>query len=130
MKLHIAGLNQNIVWKDKHANFKLITKEFLNVKADLYLLPEMFSTGFCMDAEEIADRENQTLDWMKTFSKEKNAAVAGSVSVFENGKYYNRFYFIEPNGNYHHYDKKHLFSYSGEDKIYAAGEERTIIQEC
>ena len=128
MKLHIAGLNQNIVWKDKHANFKLITKEFLNVKADLYLLPEMFSTGFCMDAEEIADRENQTLDWMKTFSKEKNAAVAGSVSVFENGKYYNRFYFIEPNGNYHHYDKKHLFSYSGEDKIYAAGEERTIIQ--
>jgi len=125
--LKIAGLNLDISWKNKEENFKQIENEFASVEADLFLLPEMFSTGFCMEADEVADRNLETLTWMKSFAKSKNSAVAGSASVEENGKFYNRFYFVFPDGNVEYYDKRHLFSYSGEDKIYTAGTERKII---
>ncbi len=125
--LKIAGLNLDISWKNKEQNFKQIEEEFDSVEADLFLLPEMFSTGFCMEAEEVADRNLETLTWMKSFAKRINSAVAGSVSVEENGKFYNRFYFVFPDGSFEYYDKRHLFSYSGEDKIYTAGTERKII---
>ena len=122
-----AMLNLDIAWKDKQKNFELIETQFNEIKADLYLLPEMFSTGFCMEAEEVADRNLETLTWMKSFAKRKNSAVAGSVSVEENGKFYNRFYFVFPDESFEYYDKRHLFSYSGEDKIYTAGTNRKII---
>lgn len=125
--LKIAGLNLDIVWKNKSANFEQIETQCDAVQADLFLLPEMFSTGFCMEAAEVADRNLETLTWMKSFAKSKEAAVAGSVSVEENGSFYNRFYFVFPDGSFEYYDKRHLFSYSGEDKIYTAGKERKII---
>ncbi len=125
--IRIAGLNLDIIWKNKEANFQLIEQELSSVKADLFLLPEMFSTGFCMEADEVADRNLETLTWMKSFAKRKNSAVAGSVSVEENGKFYNRFYFVFPDESFEYYDKRHLFSYSGEDKIYTAGTNRKII---
>lgn len=127
-KLRIAGLNLDIVWKDKEQNFSKIEQDFSSIEADVFLLPEMFSTGFCMEADEVADRNLETLSWMKSFAKSKNSAVAGSASVEENGNFYNRFYFVFPDGNYEYYDKRHLFSYSGEDKIYTAGTERKIIE--
>ncbi len=126
--MKIIGLSQNIIWKDKHRNFLLIEEKFQNLEADLFLLPEMFSTGFCMEATEVADAKNETLFWMKSLAKAKNAAIAGSISVKDNGNFYNRFYFVKPDGTYHYYDKKHLFSYGGEDKIYTAGKERVIIE--
>ena len=126
--LKISGLNLDIVWKNKDQNFRNIEKEFSNIEADLFLLPEMFSTGFCMEANEVADRNLETLTWMKSFAKSRNTAVAGSVSVEKNGKFYNRFYFVFPDGNFEYYDKRHLFSYSGEDKIYTAGTERKVIE--
>lgn len=125
--LKIAGLNLDISWKNKAQNFKQIEEEFGSVEADLFLLPEMFSTGFCMEAEEVADRNLESLTWMKSFSKRKNSAIAGSASVEENGNFYNRFYFVFPDGSVEYYDKRHLFSYSGEDKIYTTGTERKII---
>ena len=126
--MKIIGLNQDIVWKDKQANFSLIENKFNDLEADLFLLPEMFSTGFYMKPEEVADRQEESLSWMKSFAKSKNSAIAGSVSVKENDKFYNRFYFVEPDGSYHFYDKKHLFTYSGEDKVYTAGNERVIVE--
>ncbi|WP_312322062.1 amidohydrolase [Soonwooa sp.] len=127
-KLKIVGLNLNIVWKNKTENYKNIELALANVEADIFLLPEMFSTGFCMDAEEIADRNNETLYWMQSFGKQRNTAVAGSVSISENDKFYNRFYFVKPDGRFEFYDKKHLFSYSGEDKIYTSGDQRKVIE--
>ena len=127
-KLKIAGLNLDIVWKNKEQNFRNIENEFSSIEADILLLPEMFSTGFCMEADEVADRNMETLTWMKSFAKSKNSAVAGSASVEENGKFYNRFYFVSPDGSFEYYDKRHLFSYSGEDKIYTAGIERKIVK--
>lgn len=127
VKFKILGLNQDIVWKNYEANFKLIEEHFENTHADLYLLPEMFSTGFCMEAAEIADKDDVVLNWMKNFSSKKNAAVAGSVSVAEDGQFFNRFYFVEPQGKVQYYDKRHLFSFSGEDKIYTAGSDRVVV---
>lgn len=126
--MKILGLNHNIIWKDKDKNFKIIENEFANDNGDLLILPEMFSTGFCMDAEEIADRNEETLIWMKSFSKKRNIAVCGSASIFENENFFNRFYFVKPDGNYDFYDKRHLFSYSGEDKIYSPGKERIVVE--
>lgn len=125
--LKIAGLNIDISWKNKEENFRQIENEFATTEADLFLLPEMFSTGFCMEADEVADRNEESLIWMMSFAKSKDSAVAGSVSVEDEGKFYNRFYFVFPDGNCEYYDKRHLFSYSGEDKIYTAGTERKII---
>lgn len=126
--LKIAGLNLDIVWKNKEQNFSKIENEFSSIEADIFLLPEMFSTGFCMEAEEVADRDLETLTWMRSFAKSKNASVAGSASVEENGKFYNRFYFVFPDGNFEYYDKRHLFSYSGEEKVYTAGSERKVVE--
>ncbi|SFI38164.1 amidohydrolase [Halpernia frigidisoli] len=125
--LKIKALEFDISWKDKEANFHQIEKLLENENADLFLLPEMFSTGFCMDAEEIADQSDQSLNWLKNIANKKEAAFSGSASVQENGKFYNRMYFVKPNGEVDFYDKRHLFSYSGEDKIYSKGDSRKII---
>lgn len=127
-RLKITGLNFDINWKDKLKNYSNIEREFQGVESDVFLLPEMFPTGFCMEPEEIADRENESLNWMKNFAKNKNAAVCGSASVKDGEHFYNRMYFVEPNGTHHQYDKRHLFSYSGEDKIYTPGKERVVIE--
>ncbi|QOW11251.1 amidohydrolase [Kaistella flava (ex Peng et al. 2021)] len=125
--LRVSGLNLNITWKNKSENFNQIEFAFTEIAADLFILPEMFSTGFYMKPEEIADRNEETLEWMKKFAKEKNTVVCGSASVCEGEHFLNRFYFVEPNGDYSFYDKRHLFSYSGEDKKYSPGKERVIV---
>lgn len=125
--MKIIGLSQDIIWKEKQENFALIERKFKNLKADLFLLPEMFSTGFSMNPIEVADEQCESLSWMKRFSEEKEAAVAGSVSVKEGNNFYNRFYFVKPDGSFQYYDKKHLFTYSGEDKVYTSGNERVIV---
>ena len=102
-----------------------------NAGSDLYVLPEMFSTGFCTQPEGIAEPSNSdTLRWMQRKAAETNAAIAGSVAIEEQGKYYNRFYFVKPDGSVAHYDKKHLFTYGGEHLRFTAGEERVIVEWC
>lgn len=125
--LKIVGYNQDIRWKDKAFNFNNIEKIFKDVNADIFVLPEMFSTGFCMQPDEIADKNNETLIWMQGFAKAKNAAICGSVSVEEGGVFYNRMYFVKPDETFKKYDKRHLFSYSGEHKAYEAGKERVVV---
>ncbi|REC73540.1 nitrilase family protein [Chryseobacterium elymi] len=125
--MRIAGLNLDIVWKNKDKNFQLIEDQFKDVEADIFLLPEMFSTGFCMDAAEVSDRNEESLEFLKKISKEKNAAVCGSAPVEQGGKFYNRMYFVQPGLETVFYDKRHLFSFSGEDKVYSPGDKRVIV---
>lgn len=125
--MKIVALNLDIEWKNPQRNFEIIKQKLANETADVFLLPEMFSTGFYMKPSEIADENGQTLLWMKNLAQMKNAAIAGSVSVKENDQFYNRFFFVEPSGKVNSYDKRHLFSFSGEDKIYSPGRERTIV---
>ncbi|WP_250252681.1 nitrilase-related carbon-nitrogen hydrolase [Chryseobacterium sp. Marseille-Q3244] len=126
--MKIVGLNLDIIWKNKAENFTIIENELQNLDADLFLLPEMFSTGFCMDAAEVSDKNKESLEFLKKISKEKNAAFCGSAAVEEEGKFYNRMYFVQPNGEITFYDKRHLFSFSGEDKVYTSGRDRVIVE--
>lgn len=126
--LKITGLNFDICWKNKTENFEALENHLSEVVSDLFILPEMFSTGFYMNAEEVADRNGETLNWMRYFSNKTNTAVCGSASVLENKRFVNRFYFVKPDGSYNYYDKRHLFSYSGEDKTYSHGKERVIVE--
>ena len=108
-------LQRDIKWGDPKANIQRADEAISrNTGSDLYVLPEMFSTGFCTSPEDIAERDDTTLQWMKSKACEIDAAIAGSIAVEEDGKYYNRFYFVKPDGEVTHYDKKHLFTSGGE----------------
>jgi predicted amidohydrolase len=96
--------------------------------ADLIVLPEMFTTGFCAEPEQVAEhRGSTTLEWMRSTAKAKNAAITGSIVVEEDGKYTNRMYFVYPDGSCLQYSKWHLFSFAGEHHKYTAGNQRQII---
>ena len=96
---------------------------------DLYVLPEMFSTGFCTSPEGVAEPEPcDSLKWMKDNAEMFSAAIAGSVAVEENGRFFNRFYFVTPDGNAVYYDKRHLFTYGDEHLKFTAGKERKIVE--
>ena len=99
--------------------------------SDLYILPEMFSTGFCTRPEGIAESaDSETLAWMKAKAAATGAAIAGSVAVNDDGRYYNRFYFVKPDGSVAQYDKKHLFTYGGEHEHFTAGDRRVVVEWC
>ncbi|MDR1517892.1 MAG: amidohydrolase [Dysgonamonadaceae bacterium] len=98
-------------------------------ESDLIVLPEMFTTGFCTSPKGIAEKAGaDTLAWMQQIARDKGAALAGSVATEENGDYFNRFYFVKPDGSYTSYDKRHLFSFAGEDKEYTKGAKRIIVE--
>ena len=121
----------NLAWCDAAENLRH-AEELIKSQpgADVYVLPEMFTTGFCMEPSRIAEpMEGPTLAWMRRVASETDAAIVGSVAtIAPEGGYKNRMYFVEPDGQVFHYDKRHLFSYSGEDKHYEAGRERVIIE--
>ncbi len=122
-------LQRDIKWGDPKANIQRADEAISrNAGSDLYVLPEMFSTGFCTSPEGIAEKDDYTLQWMKSKASETDAAIAGSIAVEEDGKYYNRFYFVKPDGEVTHYDKKHLFTYGGEHLRFTAGEERVVVE--
>lgn len=97
--------------------------------ADLYVLPEMFATGQCLNPETVAQyMDGSIVTWMRTMSANLEAAVAGSVAICENGKYYNRFCFVKPDGDVVCYDKRHLFTYSGEGRYFSHGNDRVVTE--
>ena len=98
------------------------------VDTSLYILPEMWSTGFVMSPEGVAEEHGESLAWMQRMARERRAAFAGSVAVCEGGAYYNRLYFVTPDGAVTHYDKRHLFTYGGEQRSYTPGSDRTIVE--
>ena len=121
-------LQTDISWGDASGNIERVRK-MLEPGADLYLLPEMWSSGFTMEPEKYAEPSpGKALSFMKESAARLDAAVAGSVAVREDGKYRNRFYFVKPDGSTIYYDKHHLFTYSGEDRHYAAGENRVTVE--
>lgn len=128
--MKVTILQRDIEWANPALNVQRAEEAIArNAGADLYVLPEMFSTGFCTQPEGIAESSNSdTLQWMQRKAAETNAAIAGSVAVEEDGKFYNRFYFVKPDGSVTHYDKKHLFTYGGEHLRFTAGEQRVIVE--
>lgn len=126
--MKVTVLQQDIVWKNIPANLRHMGELIRKApKSDIYLFPEMCSTGFCMQPQGIAEEVNgATVRRMHEWAKEYDAAIAGTVMTVDGGKYYNRMYFVTPDGVLGHYDKVHLFEYSGENLVYTPGNERTI----
>lgn len=122
-KLKILISEFDIAWEDPHKNHGFLDELLKGYEADLILMPEMFTTGFSMNPNEIAEPAfSDTFRWMKALAKKKKCAVAGTVSTRENEKFLNRFYFVTPDKEWH-YDKKHLFGYGKETEAYTAGNE-------
>ena len=128
--LNVAIIQADLKWEDSVANRSLFSKEIaaLSDSVELIVLPEMFTTGFSMNAENLAEETNgETLLWMKEQAKLKDAAITGSVIITENGEFYNRLFFVFPDGTVQKYDKRHTFTLAKEDKTYTAGTERLIV---
>lgn len=122
-------IQSSLHWQDREANLLMFEEKIMSIKeeTDLIVLPEMFTTGFTMEVEANAENGDYTLSKMIEWSLIKNAAICGSVIVKENDNFYNRLYFVKPDGSYHQYDKRHLFRMAGEDEHYSAGNEKIII---
>ena len=127
--MKVTILQQDMVWENVSENIRRADAAIDSAPvSDLYVLPEMFSTGFCTMPEGVAEPvDGPVLSWMKAKAAATDAAIAGSVAVTEDGKYYNRFYFVYPDGTVSYYDKKHLFTYGGEHHHFTPGEERVVV---
>ena len=128
--MKIALFQTSLVWENPKANRTFIEEHFMNeeVSFDLFVLPEMFSSGFTMHPKRVAETMNgETITWMKSLALMKNCAICGSLVIAENNVYHNRFVFVHPNGVIDFYDKRHLFSLAGEPDQYEKGISKTII---
>ncbi len=129
--MKVTLLQQDIQWADPSVNLARAEAAMDSAQgSDIYILPEMFATGFNGDPSQTAeDADNSTiLSWMQRMAAKHDAAIAGSVAIRERGNCFNRLYFVRPDGEAIHYDKRHLFTYSGENINYKSGNERVIVE--
>jgi len=127
--LLVTVIQTNLHWEDKKANLQMLEEKINSIKekTEVVVLPEMFSTGFSMKPEQLAETmEEETVQWMKGVAAEKKIILTGSVIIKEKENYYNRLIWMLPNGQYGVYDKRHRFAFAGEDKNYTAGNKRLI----
>jgi omega-amidase len=127
--LTLTIIQSNLHWENKAANLAMFHDkiEGIKEKTEIVLLPEMFSTGFSMKPESLAETmDGQTVAWMKNMAAEKKIIITGSVIIRENEQYFNRLLWVLPTGESGYYDKRHLFAYAKEDNFYAAGCKRLI----
>jgi len=127
--LTVSVIQTNLHWEDKQKNLSSIEEKILSIteKTEIVVLPEMFSTGFSMNPQTLAEKmDGQTVSWMKKVAAAKRIILTGSVIIEDNGHFYNRLIWMLPNGQYGYYDKRHLFAYAGEDEKYSPGMKRFI----
>lgn len=145
--LTFTFIQTDLHWENKAANLAMLEEKIRCVKerTEVIVLPEMFSTGFSMKPELLAEKmDGETVQWMKRMAAEKKIILAGSVIIEDrslvensdhasgeehtsgNSHYYNRLIWMLPNGQYGYYDKRHLFAFAGEDQHYSSGSKRLI----
>lgn len=129
--MKVALIQSSLSWENPTANrnYFEIKINAITEKVDLIILPEMFSTGFTMNPESVFETmQGETIIWLQTLAKVKKTAITGSLVIKENGNFYNRLVFVFPSGEIQFYDKKHLFTLAGEDKVYTSGDKKIIIE--
>ena len=129
--MKIALIQCSLFWENPTANRNYFEEKInaITEKVDLIVLPEMFTTGFTMNPIDIAETmQGETIMWLQSLAKAKNSAIIGSLIVEENNNYYNRLVFVFPSGEIQFYNKRHLFTLAGEDKIYTSGKEKLIVE--
>jgi len=128
--LKIALIQTDLVWEDITANLAILEEKIaaLPEPADVIVLPEMFSTGFSMNAPRRAEAMNlATTRWLKMIAAQTQALIIGSFQVKEGGNFHNRLLCVRPEGTYESYDKRHLFRYGAEHETFTAGSERLVV---
>jgi len=130
--LSLTLVQPNIKWESPIDNFKLLNKQLSKMEkgeSDILVLPEMFSTGFSMNAKKLAEEmEGPAMQWMFETAQGLKSAICGSIMIKEGGKFFNRFIWMEPDGHYDHYDKRHLFRMGKEEKTYTGSTEGIVIE--
>lgn len=130
--LHVTLLQSQLHWEDKSANLRMWEEKIgtIGTRTEVVVLPEMFTTGFSMQPERLAETmDGETVQWMQRVSRERQVILTGSFICQPDPAtpdYYNRLVWMLPNGQYGVYDKRHLFGYAGEDRHYQAGAKRLI----
>ncbi|WP_158730263.1 MULTISPECIES: nitrilase family protein [unclassified Flavobacterium] len=128
--MKIAFIQAPLSWENPLENrvyFESIINE-IQLDAQIIVLPEMFTSGFTMNPERVAEgMQGETLTWLKQLASSRNCAFMGSLVITEDDHFFNRFVFVAPTGKVEYYDKKHLFTLSGENIAYVAGKEKCII---
>jgi predicted amidohydrolase len=127
--LKIAMVQADQVWENKQANlghYEFLLKDL--EKVDLIVLPEMFHTGFSMEAQALAETmDGPALQWLKELASSKDSAVYTSLIIKDEGMFFNRGVFVEPDGSIHIYNKRKTFGLAGEDKVYTSGSSEMIV---
>ena len=123
-------IQTDIIWESPSENRRILEEKINTItdEIDLIILSEMFTSGFTMHPDLVAETmDGATISWLKEIANANNCAITGSLVITENDNFYNRMVFVFPNGEIQHYDKKHLFTLAGEDKIYTSGKEKVIV---
>ncbi|MCF6131311.1 amidohydrolase [Flavobacterium wongokense] len=129
--MKIALIQTSLIWENPLENRSHLAQKICGFMedVDLIVLPEMFSSGFTMNPQTVAETmEGETVSWLQHLAKAKNCAITGSLVIEEKGNYYNRLVFVYPTGEVKSYDKRHLFTLAGEDKFYSEGKEKLIVE--
>ncbi|MEM1122711.1 MAG: amidohydrolase [Bacteroidota bacterium] len=128
--LKVSTIQTKLDWENINQNLSQLTPKvtMLSGCTDLIVLPEMFTTGFSMKPTKLAEQPiGKTLNWLREQAKHTQAAITGSYIIKESNNYYNRLVWMNPDGTFHTYDKKHLFSLSEEPNQYTAGTKKLIV---
>lgn len=131
MNLKITIIQSELHWENAAKNLAMFTDKIASITetTDVIVLPEMFTTGFTMNAKPLAETMNgNTVAWMKEQAKIKNAAVVGSLIITENNLYFNRLIWAQPDGKISFYNKRHLFRMANEHETYSVGNSRIIVE--
>jgi len=129
-QLKIALIQSDLVWENPLKNrYAFIGKiEEISEDIDLIVLPEMFTTGFTMNASTLAETmDGDTLKWMQYIAVKKQAAIVGSIIIKEKNNFYNRLFFVHPSRDVEYYDKRHTFTLAGEHKVFDSGTKKLIV---
>ncbi|MBN8702583.1 MAG: amidohydrolase [Bacteroidetes bacterium] len=128
--LKVSIVQTALFWEEREKNLSALSNQLQNISnSDLIILPEMFSSGFTMNAAAVAeDMRGESVTWMKKIAKEKNCTICGSLVIKENSGFYNRLVVVDENENIHYYDKKHLFRMSEENNVYTPGNKPLTIR--
>ena len=129
--INVAAVQSQLFWEDRKANLHMFGEKFRTIEEplDLLVLPEMFTTGFSMNAQKLAEpTDGPTLEWMRKHAASLNTVITGSFIASEDGNYYNRLLWVRPDGSYEQYDKRHLFRLAGEEKHFTPGTKKLIVE--
>jgi len=129
-ELKVAIIQTELAWENPEENRRLLSYKIDAILSavDVIVLPEMFTSGFTMNPSVVAETmEGETLNWLRSKAKQRQALIMGSLVISENNKFYNRMVCVEPSGIITTYDKRHTFTLAGEHKVYTAGTEKVIL---